>query len=444
MRIALIGFIFFVFLRVSAQETVPFQKGQWVHPDASIVSATIFKDSDDSAYDCKSNPNLCVGWAKPQDTIMKILNRKTENGKVQVRFVYDRKPHKGARCPPDSPPDEKGRCQVNRVGWISVQYLEGMKNKGKTAAQASSPRKNGKLCPLPDHSINRAMDSHEQEMVEELKSHIGSINSETAYLNQIVGKCSAPEGHVNDKERWLQPSDNLYRTKALPALQATIEKHGLPEMSKEVRDPDNPNRITTVPMTESDLIHIDALARTLYGEMDSCEEQDYFAVAKVAINRLNDKQGRFGKDLTTIVTTPNEFSNWKYDDPNIVKSLCPPSGSNKNFSHNSFADKKNDGKPPKSTPDREIQFWNQALRIATTAILHRPSFEDYTSEVKQVYYTSNLDSFFCRMPANPPPTINGLEIFTKCVQLWEEKKDCSGSKALETKLRQNRAPASGK
>ncbi len=125
--------------------------------------------------------------------------------------------------------------------------------------------------------------------------------------------------------------------------------------------------------TAQDLANIDILARTLYGEMRSCEAPKYFrraqiadsdkryyyAVAAVILNRLHDCKSKQHhgycnpghENLAGIVSKRSQFSCWKPSDPNLRKIKCVAI----------------------SRP-RNRAAWDDAVKVASDAILNRAAF----------------------------------------------------------------------
>ena len=66
--------------------------------------------------------------------------------------------------------------------------------------------------------------------------------------------------------------------------------------------------------------HIDALARTLWGEARGEGIAGMEAVAAVAMNRMRD-QRRWPNDITGVVRQPRQFSAWNVGDPNRTRML---------------------------------------------------------------------------------------------------------------------------
>lgn len=73
-------------------------------------------------------------------------------------------------------------------------------------------------------------------------------------------------------------------------------------------------------------IHIDVMARTLWGEARSEGVKGIEAVAHVILNRvaIADRNGGrywWGHDVTTVCQRPYQFSCWNHDDPNRARII---------------------------------------------------------------------------------------------------------------------------
>ena len=177
-----------------------------------------------------------------------------------------------------------------------------------------------------------------------------------------------------------------------------------------------------------DLINIDALARTLYGEMGGCFRnglQYPMAVARIIVNRseAKTKHGLFIKSthvdgkptLAKVATTPSQFNNWmKTDNENDLNgplhhSLCPPKEVNKPF-----------WKAQKASKE-DVEVWNNAVRIATEAIIYPKKFKERTSDLDGIYfYTSDMGKFY-NSKLITHKKINDRPIdSTRCIELWTE------------------------
>lgn len=150
-----------------------------------------------------------------------------------------------------------------------------------------------------------------------------------------------------------------------------------------------------------DLISIDVLARTIYGEMSRCFDdgiQYPMAMAKVAVNRADwivahpKRRSRFStvkphelkSPLTSVLTSPAQFSVWNKKlkgGPNhsLKHVLCPPAHAKKGY-----------WKTNKGFSKKEADIWTKSLEIAAEAVLDPKRFKEKTKLVNEMYYTSNV------------------------------------------------------
>ncbi len=182
-------------------------------------------------------------------------------------------------------------------------------------------------------------------------------------------------------------------------------------------------------MTKEDLINIDALARTLYGEMASCFDKGLqypMSVAKVVSNRIETPMSWYiskhhdqsKPQLAKMCTTDSQFNTWfsfHNDEPNpaLQNALCPVSDDDYE------AATRTKGQLPK------IRTWKNAVRIATETVLYPEKFKKRTHEVKSGvrYFTSNVN-FKDKYPSGcvnevTHAKVEGRELANaKCVRLW--------------------------
>lgn len=183
------------------------------------------------------------------------------------------------------------------------------------------------------------------------------------------------------------------------------------------------------PMTFEDLMNIDSLARTLYGEMGKCFRKGLqypIAAALVAVNRLDNK-ARFKEwtgssvkrkvasvpPLTRIVTTPEKFNNWKVyasgkSNGPLHHSLCPARTVNKPFWKTAKASQ------------AEVDIWKNAVRIATEAVLFPTKFKARSPAMKNInFYTSGMGQYADYTQVFPFVNDRPLENFD-CIEMWKE------------------------
>lgn len=143
--------------------------------------------------------------------------------------------------------------------------------------------------------------------------------------------------------------------------------------------------------TAEQLYAIDSLARTLYGEMRDCSAQSpafYQAIARVMMNRAaivknegwkapfykDEKRPMTGESLQKVipkvVSEGQQFSSWNEDDVNLKSVLCP-----------SQMDPSKKGQ----------QAWEDAVKVASQAVLDTENFLKDTNEITQTHYSSNME-----------------------------------------------------
>lgn len=187
------------------------------------------------------------------------------------------------------------------------------------------------------------------------------------------------------------------------------------------------------PIDKKTLFEIDALARTIYGEMaTTClgrGEGYLMAVARVAVNRadyvddggkrwrlfVESKSDRDKGTVASVVGARAKFSVWnKYHmnevgelGPNsrLLQVLCPASSTR----HKAYM------KRPGTA--EEVKKWRKSLEIAAQAILDPKKFKERTKAVTQYFYTSGMGSRdkFKRVK----PKVEGKVLDRgRCIELW--------------------------
>lgn len=183
------------------------------------------------------------------------------------------------------------------------------------------------------------------------------------------------------------------------------------------------------PMTLDDLVNIDSLARTIYGEMGKCFRKGLqypIAAALVAINRSENKS-RFKEwtgskvkrkvasvpPLTRIVTTPEKFNNWmafegdKVNGP-LHHSLCPARAVSKPFWKTAKASR------------TEVDIWKNSVRIATEAVMFPTRFKSRSPAMRNInFYTSGMGQYNNYVQIFPFVNDRPLENFD-CIEIWKE------------------------
>ncbi len=354
-------------------------------------------------------------------TVDPLTGEDIEETYVKVKFKYSRLGED------DIIHDQEGE------GYIELYNLSKKSRKGFFSTQNSSD-KIKTFCP-PDHKNPNAETKKIQEVTKPLAESIGKLDITKAAkeLNQIAGFC--PVKPANEFPKNLKPKVNSYDDLILPGLRSATLPKILNEDGQE--------------MSHEDLINIDSMARTLYGEMGKCFRyglQYPIAVAKVIVNRANDKkhQKTFIQPphdpnkpkLSKAATTLSQFSMWQktatlvnkktketYTGPNgpLHQGLCPPRERGQPFYGS------------KEASQFENDIWTNALRISTEAVLSPKQFEKRTEKLTETNYTSNLakdrntaklsrGARFINKMDQVFPVIEGRKIDNNvCLEVWKEK-----------------------
>lgn len=375
--------------------------------DDQIVS--VFAKPGYNWMTCKEDPSChAVGWPDNSAKV-KVLSapqkrtvtdpytgKPSEEEYVLIEFSYER--------------TVKGKTFKKKdKGWVDASYLTKTKEQSFYGDDQKSTAKRD--CPdKPQRKGDIA------DLAEKMKPVTKAISNQNIKeiaksLSSTVGQCVINPAKPPSKF----PAGNPFDSMILPTLA---------KKQPRILGPDGK------PLTLQQLADIDALARTLYGEMAGCYKhglQYPMAIAKIAQNRASapDKTkrafvgsdaGRSSSvdDVARVVTNPTQFNVWmKYDqngeaNGSLRLALCPPSDPNK-ASWQKF-------KPGKDEQD----IWENTLRIATEAVLFPKKFKARTSEVHDTYYDYNSG------PQDPWgyhrvfPRIEGRRVDrVACMQIWK-------------------------
>lgn len=319
---------------------------------------------------------------------------------------------------PNSDPDCNGGYSKNQRDELDslIKQLD-----GQVVTQASKASKESN----PPNSVP---DKSEPKV--SLSSETGSnVDKASKVLSGLVGKC-AVQPPVKSNPGW-DLSKTIYD-------QAVIKKGHLKDLSKDQAE--QLSKLTGKNVTRDDLINIDVLARTIYGEMANCYDnglQYPMAITKVALNReafivqntksceANPPADPFGVAetsgdesrplLSRVLTAKDQFSVWNpiYDQEinhSLEQVLCPPSGA-------TYWKTGANGKQV-PTPSFEKKIWDQTLKIATEAVLFPASFQAKSKDIKEHFYTSNINSFMGLTRVSR--SVGGKRINnSKCLNLFE-------------------------
>lgn len=302
------------------------------------------------------------------------------------------------------------------IGYVDAAFIEMMEVEAAypeplevTSPQTPSPQ-------IKSHSSNEPKcgfkKPSEQLSMKEAACLTEAVELEKAVkeINPKIGMCAQiPDNHGQGQ--------NLYDNAILEnLLQERVSSNIRGEGGRKV--------------SQKDLIAIDSLARTLYGEMASCYKHGLhypMAVARIAINRAENEKEKSNfirgphspmkPDIAKVVTSASQFSMWLkklngQSNPALNRGLCPVTATNV---------KKPNGPPPNK---EEMAVWNQSVRIATEAVLFPRTFKVRTERLeKRYFYTSGMGSFY-KMKKDSEASIDGAQLSrSKCIEIWYKNQE---------------------
>lgn len=290
-------------------------------------------------------------------------------------------------------------------GWIDAGPLR----QTKISTFYGNDSKPKKECPPGNKPKNPADEI--KKIIEPVKPAV-SNHAVTAAAEAImpkIGACVISPNQTSFK------AGNPYDNYAYPAVGKAV-----PNIIKE----------DGKPLTREDMVAIDAWARTLISEQGvTCFRRGLhypMSVLKVGVNRLEAtkenpalrKQYISGDhvatktDLAKIATTGTQFIVWGHKhegkaNPTLPQALCPPANTDMPFYV---------GRKPLP---HENRAWQNAVLMATEAILFPKKFATRTEDVKQLNYSSGMSSFYGMRKQSA--SIEGRKIDDEsCVQLWSK------------------------
>lgn len=347
-----------------------------------------------------------IGPSKLYKTIDPITDDSATEKYTEIEFSYRRKGADGKIY------NQKG------TGFIESFYL----SKKPTSGFYSPLNSVKEICKRKDYPENalKGIENTFKDLTKSVENL--SIAQQAEVLSSVVGFCPLkPSTKLPNPLPNGSPYDSLIKT--------TIRSNKTPKLFNE-----KGKRITN-----DDVLAIDALARTMYGEMARCYRKGLqypLAVARMVVNRSEnkDRHGEFIKppqyddkpDVAKVSTSASQFSMWQKtmsknggNIPNkpLHHALCPPIEKGKPFWKSDQA------------PVMESDIWKNTLRIATEAVLHPEQFKKRTEAVDGYFYTSGMAhlkddkkrSPYFRKMKREFPTIEGKQLSDgNCVEVWKE------------------------
>jgi hypothetical protein len=301
-------------------------------------------------------------------------------------------------------------------GWVADQFIA-----SDLAIVSETPKLPLPQKPCPPPLPPSAALSKLGEDVRAIHQHLSEEEDRLAWqiverkIQPLVGECRMPENFQSVR------SVSVERKPAFTSVMVPYWE----QKSAEWRE--NPPSPVTVPGSQkrldiNQLVAIDTLARTLYGEMDRCFENSLGypkAVAKVTLNRVEALETPSGKKFRfengtkahapswlkdngflSVLLDPKQYSTWNNNDNNLKRVLCPPT--------------KSQNRDPKG-----LAIWRQAVQIAIETVLDPEKLRKEAKDVRGFYYTSGIP--FLAGFHSYSSSIDGKTLDSRrCIILWEK------------------------
>ncbi len=350
-----------------------------------------------------------VGKKEKVETIDPFTNEKTTEEYYPIQFEYKRK-----YISQDGTVKELVH-ERGPVAYIDASYIE-FKKYHKLYSKPGTPPPSSSPSPVPSDQGGgtcKLTSIGNLEKINDVKCAVemNNILDTAQLLKDRIGFCANQRGD-NPKGKY-----NIYDSVIIKKLR----KYNVPRIKCE----------NNQYMTQDQMINIDALARTLYGEMANCFKsglQYPMAVARIALNRAQSEDHKEGKvfidkshvvdkpTLAKVLTSPKQFSVWHRivkgrENPPLKMALCPPREAGQTLL---------DGHKPSK---EELAIWNHAVQIATEAVLFPVSFERRTKQLSRndYFYTSGLGSYG-KMTRVRGLSIEGNPLSkTACIEVWRKR-----------------------
>lgn len=316
--------------------------------------------------------------------------------------------------------DSQGRKRVLKNVFIPESSTRATPLRGRdlTVSPVNVPKKD---CPenTPDSAMNRI-----NQVFRDLPGSKADVGTALAFFG--AGSCIA----LSADEKAAQEEQLRNPGRMVKQTEPHLFRRALGRQYDQVKK--NHSVVAThkgFPLAAVHLIAIDAMARTIYGEMRGCMKHGKrypMAVARVIMNRadaIRDKglsegfvspksegHARFrgaenprtalrGVNTAVIVPhlfeAPRQFSVWNKGDANNDEVLCPK---------------------------KDSAEWKTAIEVATAAVTKDPDFMKQTDELKGIeFYSSGMTPSWAGTERTGL-TVGGQPLDKRsCIQLWNRK-----------------------
>lgn len=327
-------------------------------------------------------------------------------------------------------PTKQNKLKKPVEGWVHSGLVSNQPMPGVKAPNC--PPETAAAQSLADivKSAPAAGDLADEQRVDLLLPHIGSC---------LLQKNPAQKPKETSPSQTVQFRTPELSTNTLP-LNQFVTQPWQQRMRKNKVKLDSPYPLgksagTDVGATYGQMMQMDALARTCYGEIAVCHQYGYPVFA--SIGRITLNRAEYYQDVTQGVRTPatqhpfvlpsdagntpalvkvlatdRQYSIWNRDNPTQMKQvLCPPADKDQHFWS---------GAKPSST---ELKIWRHCVNVAAQTVLDPAKLKAQTAELNEIYqYTSGVNPFNVKAYKRVIPTVGDLKITDgKCLKFWELK-----------------------
>ncbi len=296
------------------------------------------------------------------------------------------------RCEGESFKDKTGWIEARRVGETKRDGIPDKVFNPYLPEYLQDPDRRRRKSECPDklkrqlEGLSSGVAATEEEFKQNVYSQVGGC-LEPAFVNKVQAVRDSLIKKSADQGGWSSAFSAQYQQQ-VKFLSASFFDNGYVPFDQSLRASWK-QRQSGATLSKEQLFAIDAMARTIYGEMRSCSDMSinyYKAVARTLLNRAAIVKNRgltepFVKDnalvykdapmdklLTRVVSSDRQYSSWNKDDVNLADNLCPLRGD-----------------PPNQEQEAA---WRSAVQVAWEAVAHRNQFLEDTKGINYTHYYS--------------------------------------------------------
>jgi hypothetical protein len=397
---------------VSSKKAYPIKKNKPLSktgyidlPDNEVT--TIYSEPGKTWTDCQRN-KVCMAWPHNQSELTIVESRMME-----IIDPYTRQPRWQNFYRVKYRYQPRGHNVIKQgEGWISSAFVSTTPVRVPVPPPpppAPAPANKNALCPSTQKPGVQSSLVEIAILQRPINEH--AIDAVAQAIAPHAGKCLLqPPNLTPDFPNSSSPFDEIM----MPHYKAlTVPNVSLPNGSR---------------LSREQLMSIDALARTIYGEMASCWGRGAHYLTSVAaivrnrtelVTNQHPRRELFVRrpssekpTMVQVISDPKQFSAWNPrigENPNhsLRHVMCPPANESQ----------------PHWTGHRpgkmEQDIWKRSIRIATEAVIDSQGFKNRTPQINQYYYTSGLGKFMSGF-TRVIPSVEGMRLSrASCIEIWQ-------------------------